>query len=116
VNRQEYKSIAEMRLDDAQILVANRRYAGAYYIAGYAIECGLKACIAKQYRRYEYPPRDAQKLYTHNLAELATNSRLAGLLDTQKKSVPGFGPNWSVVSIWSEQSRYEQKPLLYSLL
>ena len=31
--------------------------AGAYYLMGYAVECALKACIAKQTKRYDFPPK-----------------------------------------------------------
>jgi len=30
---------------------------GAYYLAGYAVECAIKACIAKGTRRYEFPDK-----------------------------------------------------------
>src|SRR5919106_3680906 len=39
---------------------------GAYYLAGYAVECGLKACIAKQVRRHEFPDRTTvNQSHTH---------------------------------------------------
>jgi hypothetical protein len=33
------------RLEDAQILAAGQRWAGAMYVGGYAIECSLKALL-----------------------------------------------------------------------
>jgi hypothetical protein len=97
-----------MRLADAQVLFSNRRYAAAYYLAGYAVECGLKACIAKQFKLYEFPPPNTSNtLYIHRLADLATHDKLAGLLDFQKQSVPGFESNWTVVAGWTERSRYK---------
>ncbi len=41
------QSLADERLGDAKVLLASNRYGGAYYLVGYAVECGLKACIAK---------------------------------------------------------------------
>ena len=35
------------RLREARALLGVRCWSGAYYLAGYAIECGLKACIIK---------------------------------------------------------------------
>jgi hypothetical protein len=89
------------------VLLANRRYAAAYYLSGYAVECGLKACIARQFKLYEFPPSDANKLYSHGLDALAKNERLAGALEAQKQSVPGFASNWSVVITWTATSRYK---------
>lgn len=109
MNRRDYCQLAELRLADAQVLLANRRYAAAYYLAGYAVECGLKACIARRFGLYEFPPRNTTNdLYIHSLEKLATNAKLAGLLDAQKRSVPGFVSNWSVVAAWNEQSRYQR--------
>jgi HEPN domain len=99
--------LAELRLADAQILLAGRRYAAAYYLAGYAVECGLKACIARQFKLYEFPPRNADILYRHGLDALAKNDRLAGALEAKKNSAPRFASNWSIVIGWSEQSRYK---------
>jgi hypothetical protein len=45
VNRAELRQLAEDRLRDAECLLAAGRWSGAYYLAGYAVECGLKACI-----------------------------------------------------------------------
>jgi len=38
--------MAKARIDDAKALRAAGRYDGAVYIAGYAVECQLKARIA----------------------------------------------------------------------
>jgi hypothetical protein len=45
VNRVQLRQLAEDRLLDAERLLTGGRWAGAYYLAGYAVECGLKACI-----------------------------------------------------------------------
>jgi hypothetical protein len=45
MNRAELQQLAEDRRLDAEALLAAQRWAGAYYLAGYAVECGLKACI-----------------------------------------------------------------------
>jgi len=44
---------------------------GAYYLAGYAVECALKACIAKKTQRHEFPDkRRVDASHTHNLIQL----------------------------------------------
>lgn len=37
--------VSLQRLDESQFLFNGKRYAGTIYLAGYAIECGLKALI-----------------------------------------------------------------------
>src|SRR5215467_363676 len=78
VTRREFQRLAELRANEASILAQRGKQQGAYYLAGYAVECALKACIAKQTRRNEFPPKPdyVRKAYTHDLIELL---RLAGL-------------------------------------
>lgn len=82
---------------------------GAYYLAGYTVECALKACIAKGTQRHEFPERKkVESSYSHNLRELI---RIAGLEDArieQASKDPEFKANWDVVQSWSEQSRYRR--------
>jgi hypothetical protein len=81
---------------------------GAYYIAGYSVECALKACIAKGTKRYDFPDKvRAQNSFTHNLKELVKVAELnADLLHQTTNS--HFRDNWDVVQRWSEQSRYRR--------
>jgi hypothetical protein len=44
---EEIKQLAQERLEDALILLANRRFDGAFYLAGYSVELTLKAKICK---------------------------------------------------------------------
>jgi hypothetical protein len=41
MNRLEFQALAVERLADADALLKAGRYACAYYISGYVIECGL---------------------------------------------------------------------------
>lgn len=66
-----------MRLKEANALLAAGFPDGAYYLAGYAVECALKACIAKATQRYDFPDKDsANASYTHNLEKLITVAKL----------------------------------------
>ncbi len=40
-----YRNVAHQRLEDVRFLLDNGRTNGAIYLAGYAVECGLKALI-----------------------------------------------------------------------
>ncbi|MDT7780596.1 MAG: hypothetical protein QOC99_3108 [Acidobacteriota bacterium] len=111
MNRADFQKLSRMRLKEANILLDNKSYEGAYYLAGYAVECALKACIARKTKRYEFPPkRDVvDNYYKHNLELLI---RMAGLeleLKNESKSVAIFDSYWNTVKAWSEQARYETK-------
>jgi len=85
---------------------------GAYYLAGYAVECALKACIAKGTLRHEFPDkRKVESSHSHNLRDLV---RVAGLEDARLDRAgqdADFQKNWDVVQSWSEQSRYSRHRL-----
>jgi hypothetical protein len=80
---------------------------GAYYLAGYAVECALKACIAKRTLRYDFPDRDLlQRLYIHDPNKLLQTARLVDEHRAHTAADPRFRVNWSVVERWSPDSRY----------
>jgi hypothetical protein len=71
MDRTKLQGLAELRLGDAEALLAVRRWDGAYYLLGYCVECALKACVAKQFRQYDVPDRKlVNAFYTHDLEEL----------------------------------------------
>lgn len=87
------------------MLLANGRYAAAFYLAGYVVECGLKACVARQTRQHEFPDKDrVTQSYTHNLEQLRRVSRLP--LDEAFRADEILERNWSVVRKWKESTRY----------
>jgi hypothetical protein len=90
------------------VLLKNGCYAGAYYLAGYAVECALKACIAKQTLRYEFPDkRRAESCWKHDLEGLLKFAGLSGDLATSIKTSPALEVNWTVVKDWSVEDRYD---------
>ena len=107
MTRRQFQILADARLRDAEVLLGNRRFAGAYYLAGYSVECAIKACIAKRTRKSEFPPREAPKFYTHDLWALLKMSGLSDQYGEARRDNPDLGSNWSVVDAWSEDSRYE---------
>src|SRR5262245_20384518 len=73
MTRSDLKRLSRMRLRDAKMLLDGRQYDGAYYLCGYAVECGLKACIAKSARRFQFPDLDFVKsCYSHSFKALVT--------------------------------------------
>jgi hypothetical protein len=84
---------------------------GAYYLAGYAVECALKACIAKETKRYDFPDKErAVSSYSHKLQALVKVAGLEQALAGLVRTSPEFRTNWETVRFWSEQSRYQRHP------
>jgi hypothetical protein len=57
VNRSDFQALADVRIEEAQALLglAPPRPDGAYYLAGYAVECALKAALAKLNQQHDWP-------------------------------------------------------------
>jgi HEPN domain-containing protein len=110
MNRNDFRELARTRRKEARLLLRHGCYEGAYYLAGYVIECALKACIAKGTKRHDFPDKKkVTESYTHDLVRLVGTAGLESDLDQQAASDPLFEVNWAVVDDWTEESRY-QKP------
>jgi len=107
VNRADLQRLANERIADAKTLLAAKRWAGAYYMAGYAVECALKACIAKLMKAEEFPDRGlAEKSWTHNLVQLVGVAGIKEELETALRDNTDFAENWNTVKDWNESSRH----------
>jgi HEPN domain-containing protein len=68
-DRATFQQLAEERLAEARALLETGHPSGAYYLAGYAIECALKARIAADFRADEIPDlRRVRDIYVHDQA------------------------------------------------
>jgi HEPN domain-containing protein len=107
VDRRGLQTLSRIRLREAKALLGLGLHDGAYYLAGYAVECALKACIAKQTHRYEFPEKGrVDASYTHNLKELTKVANLEASLLERAKDDEEFDENWELLRRWSERSRY----------
>lgn len=111
--RRDFQLLAEKRAQEAGVLAKNGNEEGAYYLAGLAVECALKACIAKKMRRYDFPlpAKDANRAYTHDLSELLKLAELESDLDTAMRRSRILTENWVIVQNWKVESRYETSGL-----
>lgn len=109
MNRTDLQQLAEVRVNEARLLFDEKKFDGAYYLAGYAVEFALKACIAKLIKQHDfYDKKIAKECFTHDPAHLV---RLAGLrpqLDADMASDPDLEANWAVACTWLESSRYDR--------
>lgn len=108
----DLRALAALRLDEAKILLAQGMASGAYYLSGYAVECGLKAVIVRSWQSevasYGLPPRNVvTDTYIHDLTKLVKVANLAAALDNEANVNPLFRDYWEVVKDWNELSRYE---------
>jgi HEPN domain-containing protein len=113
IYRRDFRTLAELRAEEARVLLRSRRQLGAYYLAGYAVECALKACIAKQRKRFEFPPKRSivERMYSHNLDSLLDAADLKAQLEKEIAANPDFAANWNTVKDWTSESRYETSGL-----
>src|SRR3989338_3525729 len=108
MNRTDLQLLADARVTDAEVLVQALRWAAAYYLLGYAVECGLKACAARQFRQDEVPDKTVvNDFYTHRLDRLLSISGVKAALESRAGTEPAFQVNWNTVRDWSEGSRYD---------
>lgn len=107
MNRAELQRLAKERISDAKVLLDARHWSAAYYLAGYAVECALKACIAKLMKSEEFPDKKfAEKCWTHNLAQLLDLAGLKAAFDAALRVDSDLQENWNTVKDWNEESRY----------
>jgi hypothetical protein len=110
LDRLKLQKLADRYLRDADMLRRSRAWSSAYYLAGYAVECALKARIAKQFRKHEFPNlKTVQGAHTHKLEELLGLAGLKDQLADRRRASDSFGDNWDKVVVkWRETSRYDQ--------
>ena len=110
MNRAEWQKLAEEREADALALLAASRWAGAYYVAGYAIECGLKSCVLVQLASAPevvyLEKKFSEKCWTHDLEDLVDLAGLAAVRAADTATNLELRDNWKTVKDWSEQTRY----------
>lgn len=109
MNKSDLEALANIRVSEAKVLLEHENYQGAYYLAGYALECAIKACIAKQVQQYDFPNKDlAQKSHQHKLADLLGVAGLKQKLNDKERADTDFRLNWAVAKDWTVESRYER--------
>jgi uncharacterized protein (UPF0332 family) len=97
--------IASARLKDAEILYRGKRYDGAVYLCGYAVELTLKAKICKTLKWNGFPSTNSefqglQSFKTHRL------DLLLKLCGQEGKIKTTFLADWSIVASWDSETRY----------
>jgi hypothetical protein len=111
MNRIDFQQLADIRIDEASALLVQGKSDGAYYLAGYAVECGLKACIASLTNQDDFPPKPKfiHDYYSHEIEKLVKVAGLTAQRDTDAAADNDLEANWAIVKDWTEESRYQRK-------
>lgn len=116
MNQAELQKMATERILDAEALLKAGRWAYAYYVAGYAVECALKSCVLAQmiytggvFQRKKF----AEECFTHDFGELLDLAGLRNALNAQLAASAGagaaFGVYWGRAAQCKETRRYEDR-------
>jgi hypothetical protein len=84
MTRTDFQRLTRLRLRDARMLLSAGNGEGAYYLTGLAMECALKAAVARKTKRHDFPPdpkfvRDS--VYIHDLNRLLVAAGLESTLN-----------------------------------
>jgi HEPN domain-containing protein len=109
LDRAKLRQLCDSRLEEARVLLENKLWTGAYYFAGLAVECALKAYLASTVRQYDFPDtKFVERMYVHKLEQLFTlDGALWEQLQADMSSDPKLSANWSAVKDWDDGKRYD---------
>jgi hypothetical protein len=107
LRRADLQRNAERKLDDAEILFRNGGYSNSYYLAGFAVEIGLKACVARHQLPETIPSEEVLKNFlVHDYNKLVGLAGLMRALREHQDASNEFAANWGLVSQWHPSCRY----------
>jgi HEPN domain-containing protein len=111
MTRIQWQELAERWLLDAKALLDEHRWSAAYYVAGYAVECGLKACVlvrlAAEPEVIFASKKFSENCWTHSLLELVKLAGLEARRATDIAANPVLAKNWLIAKDWTEKTRYQ---------
>jgi len=110
LNRGDFQRLSDERLAEAKLLLTAGKWSGAYYLAGYAVECALKAAILALVERKGTIFEDkkfAENCWTHDLEKLIFLAELTDGFDAWSKSNLVAEENRGAVFDWKETARYK---------
>ena len=129
ISKKDLRKLINQKVKDAEALLAERRYATAVYIAGYAIELALKLKICRIFKFSQGFPENRLEFAIYQ-SSLQNQHLLVGAI-TQIKDIRNHDLNkllfysgveyriklnylteWSIVAKWNPEIRYKiQKTL-----
>lgn len=109
MTRVDLQRLADEKLKDAQTLLQAKSWSNAYYLAGYAVELAIKACIAKAFKADTIPDKAVvDRTYSHEFRKLLGTAGLTPALQQREQASNEFRTAWAVVNEWSPTDRYTE--------
>jgi hypothetical protein len=129
ISKKVLRELVDQKLKDADIVVANRRYASAIYIGGYGLELALKLKVCKIFKFGQgFPENKAEFILYQN--SVKSQPLLAGTI-IQIKDIKNhdldkllfysgveyqirlnFLNEWNLVVAWDPEMRYKLQKVL----
>ena len=122
ITKPTIKALIKRRLDDARILLNNRRYSATIYMSGYALELTLKYRICRIMKFSNgFPENKAEfDIYYFDTTKTFLRSTIRELRDIRHHKLPvllrysgeqlnietNFTLDWDVVKDWNPEMRY----------
>jgi len=117
LKRQHLQALAESKLKDAMLLQHHGRPSSAYYLAGYVVEFGLKACIAARVAPETIPdPTFLKNVLSHDFSTLIGLAGLRSALKVEQDNDSVFASHWGIVSEWRPEMRYDTRDRMSAML
>lgn len=99
MNKADFIKLSYLRLKEAEILLRENEYSGAYFLSGYSLKCALKAGIAGLTQQFDFPDKNfANKVYTHKLEGLISALGLKIELQDNIDANQEFAIKWNTVN------------------
>ena len=104
--RSELKKLARSRLEESKVLFRARKFDGAAYLCGYAVELALKAriCATLKWTGFPETRREFEPFASFKTHKLDVLLSLSGI---QQRTKTSFLAEWSSVVAWEPEVRYK---------
>ncbi|MCC7159054.1 MAG: hypothetical protein IT281_05915 [Ignavibacteria bacterium] len=120
ISRKDLRELAKKRLKDAEVLLKNRRYQGAFYLGGYVIELLLKYNICKIFKFSNGFPESKSELNSYQSKVKIRFTSVTSLSDFKTHDLPKLLTisgkeydiktrtlnEWTSILIWNPEFRY----------
>ena len=112
-NYEDFKILSDRYRKSAESLFNAEQFDVAYYLAGYSVECLLKAIICKRLGPNEYPPSNVNSThYTHSVEQLTKTAGIEKDLEFEKGKSSELKKSYMVLKDWDPKIlRYDSSSL-----
>jgi len=108
-SKQQFHDLSSSFLKAAELLNSQGQFHASYYLAGYAVECALKAYICTLSLKDTFPPKRVEKShYIHDFVTLIDTANLKRIFDTAKDGDKNLNTAFSIIKDWSPDIRYDE--------